>query len=162
MFQIFTVRLLSLSAVLMLLAGCPGKREIEQDAAISGGDASAGPDGTYTSAGACPCGKGFECIVKTCRRKCTEQGCNIQGQCSGDESCLIQGVNKLPVCMPGVGRGRPCDTATPCKAGHLCLSTSTSGATGRCYPTCTSAGVACPTGGKCYNTPGGKCKYCYP
>lgn len=157
------MRVLLAVALLAPTVGCPGEVEKKfEDSAPYKLDSGAGTDGSYTAAGPCPCKTGYECIVSTCRKKCTEQTCNGAGVCSVDESCIKQGTKKTPVCTVGAGKGMPCDTATPCKSGHLCLSTSTSGSTGKCYPTCSTAGTPCVTGGMCYNTPAGGCRYCYP
>ncbi len=153
-----------LISLLALCAGCPGEVEKKfQDSSTMAGDVgSSGTDGTYSAGGPCPCKAGQACIATTCRKKCIEKPCNAVNVCTADESCLKQGSNKTSVCMPGAARGMPCDTIMPCKGGLICLSTSTSGGIGRCYHTCTTAGTSCATGGKCYNTPAGTCRYCYP
>ena len=150
-------------SLLALLGACPGEVEKKfEDSAVYDPDASPGSDGTYSAGGACPCASGQACIASICRKKCSEKPCNAVAGCTADESCLKQGANKTSVCMPGVTQGGACDTATPCRGGLICLSTSTSGGTGKCYHTCDTAGTSCATGGKCYNTPSGGCRYCYP
>lgn len=146
-----------------LLCGCPGESQKEfKDQGTWNPDAAVTGDGTFTGGGACPCKTGMACIASVCRLKCTIKPCNAPSGCSADESCLSQGAAKTAVCMPGKAKGEPCDTATPCKGGLICLSTSTSGGNARCYHTCSTAGTTCAAGGKCFNTPSGTCQYCYP
>ena len=108
----------------------------------------------------CPCAAPLHCVAGKCRKQCTYQQCNGLGGCASNEACLMT-TPQIPVCMPGVGPGQACSAPSPCAGGLLCLTTDQTATTGTCYPTCTTKGAACPTGGTCYEIPQNPCLFCY-
>jgi hypothetical protein len=138
-------------------------------------DAGVQPDGQLPADGAgltadlqvssqpgdpCPCVAPLHCVAGKCRKQCTFQQCNGPGGCGAAEACVMTSQN-IAVCVPGGAQGQACDSAAPCAGGMLCLTTDPSATSGKCYPTCTSKGTACATGGTCSEIPNNPCMFCY-
>lgn len=108
----------------------------------------------------CPCALPLHCVGGTCRKQCTQQACNGAGGCGATEACVMTNQS-IPVCVPGQGLGKACDSSAFCAGGLLCLTTDLSATSGTCYATCSTKGSTCATGGTCYDISGSTCLFCY-
>jgi hypothetical protein len=122
-------------------------------------DGGLGPDQKLSQkpGGPCPCLKPLHCVNGLCRKECTSQPCNGPGGCAASEAC-INTENNTPVCVPGVGKGKPCSADSVCAGGLLCLAADQE-QNGTCYATCTTT---CGGGSTCFSIKGSTCRFCFP